>query len=94
MCDGNIEYGSDMIAWVELAIDPLKKIWKFFLLKNYKRTSANPPLAQKDSKEIAYATLAGQIEKVISYRNIDSKKNYIVVFYKPNKEVFNLACNS
>ena len=78
----------DIIAWIKLAIDPLKKVWKFCLLKNYQRTSAKPPLTEKDAKEIAYATLAGQIEKAISYRNLGSKINYIAVFYKPNKRSF------
>jgi len=75
-----------VIELLKILVAPLKKVYKSYRLWRYKRKSVKPPITEEDAEEIAYVTLSGQIKKVISYRNIVSKKNYIAVSYKPNEE--------
>jgi hypothetical protein len=79
---------TDILGLLQPAWSLLKKIWKSFSLWRYKRISRQPPLSYDVAKEIAYVTIASQIEDAIPYRNIDSDKIYIAVLYTPREYGF------
>ena len=67
---------------------PLKRGWRYFRLRRYKRNSKRPPISMEAARAYAYATLGGQIEVAIPYQNFKSKRICIAVTYKTDDDSY------
>src|SRR5262245_13354642 len=81
---------STLFEILSMFFEPFKKLitrlWQRIRVWNFHRRTKSPALDESRAKEIAYLVLAKKINKAHAYRNIDSKRSYIVCLYHPERE--------